>query len=69
MVVSLGTDLVQAVELLGLLGGAAVVLVLLYLVVWLRRGPGPARHRRRSLSALSAHTWTASAPVQPEGCG
>ena len=47
MVVSLGTDLVQTVEVLGLLGVAAVALVLLYLVTWLRRRPGPARHRRR----------------------
>jgi hypothetical protein len=68
-VVSLGTDLVQVVQVAELLGLLAAVLGLLYLVTWLRRPPGPARHRRRSLSALSAHTWTASASVQPEGCG
>ena len=47
VVISLGTDLVQAVELLGC-SARGVVLVLLYLVTWLRRRPGPARHRRRS---------------------
>jgi len=43
-VVSLGTDLVQAAELLG---SVAAGLGLLYLMVWLRRSRAPARHRRR----------------------
>jgi len=38
-------DLVQAA---GVVGAAAAIVGLLYVVTWLRRGPGPARHRRRS---------------------
>jgi hypothetical protein len=38
-------DLVQTAAVVG---APAAIVLLLYLVTWLRRRPGPARHRRRS---------------------